>query len=160
MFGDINKVELMGNLTADPELRQTNSGTAVCSFSIATNRRYLSNDEWKEDTQFHNIVLWAKRAESFVKFAKKGTRIYVEGRLQTRSWEGDDGNKRYTTEIVGDRVILIDRYEKANTGENSSQQSSPPPQSSEGQSQGAGGSSSKGATKTKEEKIDPDDLPF
>ena len=112
MFGDINRVELMGNLTADPEIRYTANGTAVCTVGLATNRRYNQNDEWKDDTTFHNLVLWSKKAEQLVERAKKGTRIYVEGRLQTRSWDGEDGKKNYRTEIIVTRFIFIDRYEK------------------------------------------------
>ena len=155
MFGDINRVELMGNLTSDPELRQTNSGTAVCSVGMATNRRYQSQDEWREETEFHNLVLWAKRAESFVQRTKKGTRVYVEGRLQTRSWDADDGSKRYKTEVVVSRVILIDRYEQGEYQKNApdQQDTSPSQKSSEKKEEKKNGSS-------QEEQIDPDDLPF
>ncbi len=113
----------MGNVTRDPDLRFTTSGTAVLSFSIATNRRYKSGEEWKDEVAYHNIVVW-RSAESLAKRLKKGTRIYVEGRLQTRSWEGDDGKKNYKTEIVADSVILIDRFEGKNEDDSSSSESS------------------------------------
>jgi single-strand DNA-binding protein len=113
MFGDVNKVTLMGNVTKDPDLRFTPSGAAVLSFSIATNRRYKSGEEWKDEPSFHNIVVW-RNAESLSKRLKKGTRLYVEGRLQTRSWDDAEGKKQYKTEIVVDSVVLIARYEGDN----------------------------------------------
>ncbi len=112
MFGDLNRVTLMGNVTKDPELRYTPGGSAVLSFSIATNRRYKKGEEWVEEVAFHNIVTW-NSAEELSKRVKKGTRLYVEGRLNTRSWDGADGKKNYKTEIVTDKVILIARYEGA-----------------------------------------------
>ena len=151
MFGDINKAEIMGNLTRDPELRSTNNGTPVCSFSVATNRRYQQNEEWKEEVEFHNVVLWGKRAEFFSDRAKKGTRVYVEGRLQTRSWESDSGQKNYKTEIVALRVLLIDRYEKSEYegGDGTSMNEKPKAKNT-----------SNDAKSSKDDDIDPDDLPF
>ncbi|MDD3648060.1 MAG: single-stranded DNA-binding protein [Candidatus Dojkabacteria bacterium] len=159
MFGDINKVEIMGNMTRDPELRTTNSGTPVCSFSVATNRRYQQNEEWKEEVEFHNVVLWGQRAEFFTQRAKKGTRVYVEGRLQTRSWEGENGNKNYRTEIIALRVLLIDRYERGegyegSTVGNSENSASVP------SSKPADNRKPKAKQPSDDEKIDPDDLPF
>lgn len=107
MFGDINEVRVMGNITADVECRFTPKGTPVLNFSIATNRSYKQDDEWKEEVTFHNVTLW-RNADSVVKRIQKGTRIYVEGRLTTRSWESN-GEKRYRTEILADRVILINK---------------------------------------------------
>lgn len=112
MFGDLNRVELIGNVTSVPEVKYTASGTAVCSVGLATNRRYNQNNEWKEETDFHNLVFWAKKAEQMAERAKKGTRVFVEGRLSTRSWEGEDGKKNYKTEVVVTNFILLDRYEK------------------------------------------------
>lgn len=102
-----NKVELMGNLTRDPELRYTPSGTAVATFSIATNRSYVSEGERKEEADFHRIVAWGKLAELCNQLLKKGNRVFVSGRLQTRSWEGQDGATRQTTEVVIDDMILL-----------------------------------------------------
>lgn len=102
----------MGNVTKDPEIRYTASGTAVCSISLATNRSYKQGEEWKTQTEFHNVVLWARLAESANERLKKGTKILITGRLQTRSWEDKDGVKKYKTEIVADDMILIDRYNK------------------------------------------------
>lgn len=104
----LNKVLLIGNLTRDPELRYTPQGTAVCTFGLATNRSWTTEDgEKKEDAEFHTIVCWAKLAEICAQFLKKGSQAYVEGRLSTREWEGQDGNRRKTTEIVAESVIFL-----------------------------------------------------
>lgn len=110
MFGDVNKVTLLGNATKDPELRFTPSGTPVLNFPLATNRRFKKGEEWAEEVTYHNITVW-NNAEELGKRIKKGTRMYIEGRLSTRSWDGQDGRKNYRTEIVVDRIILISRYE-------------------------------------------------
>src|SRR5258708_37043444 len=102
-----NKAELIGNLTRDPELRYTPSGAAVVTFSIATNRTYVSDGEKKEEVDFHRIVAWNKLAELCGQLLKKGTRVFVSGRLQNRSWEGQDGQKRQTTEIVIEDMIIL-----------------------------------------------------
>lgn len=104
---NLNKVILAGRLTADPELRTTTSGTHVVSFSIATNRYWNDKDGGrKEETEFHNIVAWGRQADVVNQFSKKGNLILIEGRLQTRSWEGKDGQTRRTTEIVAERIQL------------------------------------------------------
>lgn len=102
-----NRVELIGNLTRDPELRYTPNGAAVCTFGIATNRTYLSEGEKKEEVDFHRLVAWNKLAELCNQLLKKGNRVFVSGRLQTRSWEGNDGQQRQTTEIVIEDMILL-----------------------------------------------------
>lgn len=102
-----NRVELIGNLTRDPELRYTPTGTAVATFSIATNRTYISDGERKEEADFHRIVAWSKLAELCSQLLKKGNRVFVSGRLQNRSWEGQDGQSRQTTEIVIEDMILL-----------------------------------------------------
>lgn len=97
----------MGRLTADPQLRNTTTGQQVASFSIATNRVWTDKTgQKKEDVEFHNIVVWGRQAEIASKFLVKGALALVEGRLQTRSWEGKDGQARKTTEIVADRIQL------------------------------------------------------
>jgi single-strand DNA-binding protein len=99
----LNKVLLYGNLTRDPELKALPSGTKVVSFSIATNRSYKDKDGKKQESvEFHNLVSFSKQAEVINQYFKKGKPIYVEGRLQTRSWDGADGKKNYRTEIVVD----------------------------------------------------------
>ena len=102
-----NRVELIGNLTRDPELRYTPNGAAVCTFSVATNRTYVSEGEKKEEVDFHRLVSWNKLAELCNQLLKKGNRVFVSGRLQTRSWEGSDGQNRQTTEIVLEDMILL-----------------------------------------------------
>ena len=102
-----NRVELIGNLTRDPELRFTPSGAAVCTFGVATNRTYVSDGEKKEEVDFHRLVSWNKLAELCNQLLKKGHRVFVSGRLQTRSWEGQDGQTRNVTEIVIEDMILL-----------------------------------------------------
>lgn len=119
----LNKVILIGNLTRDPELRYTPSGTAVCTFGVATNRQWVTEaGERKEDAEFHRIVAWQKLAEICGKFLTKGRKVYLEGRLQTRSWTGQDGQQRQTTEIVIDDMIILDSRRAGD--ENTSYQSS------------------------------------
>lgn len=101
----LNKAMVFGNLTRDPELRALPSGMNVCSFSVATNRVYKDREGKKqEQTDFHNIVVFGRQADTVAQYLKKGSSAFVEGRMQTRSWEGKDGEKKYRTEIVADRV--------------------------------------------------------
>ncbi len=102
-----NRVELIGNMTRDPELRYTPSGAAVCTFSVATNRTYVSDGEKKEEVDFHRLVSWNKLAELCNQLLKKGNRVFISGRLQNRSWEGSDGQQRNTTEIVVEDMIVL-----------------------------------------------------
>jgi len=105
----LNRVQLIGNLTRDPELRYTPQGTAVCTFGLATNRFWTTESgEKKEETEFHRIVSWNKLAELCSQLLVKGRKIYVEGRLSTRTWTGQDGAQRTTTEVVIDDMILLD----------------------------------------------------
>ena len=107
-MGSVNKVILVGNLGRDAELRYTPGGAAVATISMATTEVW--NDkagQRQEKTEWHRVVLWGKSAESLTEYLTKGKQIYVEGRLQTRQWDDKDGNKRYTTEIRGDRVVLL-----------------------------------------------------
>ena len=104
----VNKVILVGNLGKDPETRYLESGVAVTNFSIATTESYKDKSGNRVDqTEWHNIVLWRGLAEVAEKFLKKGSQVYVEGKLRTRSWDDKDGNKRYTTEIVGDNMTML-----------------------------------------------------
>lgn len=106
----LNRATILGNLTRDPELRQTPSGQSVTSFGVATNRSWTGADGQKqEQVEFHNVVAWGKLAEICNQYLAKGRKVYVEGRLQTRDWEGQDGVRRYRTEIVTDNVIILDR---------------------------------------------------
>jgi single-strand DNA-binding protein len=107
-MASINKVILIGNLGADPELRYTNTGTAVGNFRIATNEQWTDkNGERQERTEWHQIVVWGKQAENCGKYLRKGRSVYVEGRLQTRQWEDQSGNKRYTTEVVAQTIQFL-----------------------------------------------------
>jgi len=107
---DLNKVMVIGNLGKDPEMRFTGNGTPVTSFSLAVNRSYsTAGGERHEETEWFNIVAFNKLAETCNQFLGKGRRAYVEGRLQTRSWEGQDGQTKYRTEIIANDVIFLDR---------------------------------------------------
>lgn len=107
---NLNKAMIIGNLTRDPEVKNTPSGLTVASFSVATN--LIWNDQSgqrQEKVEFHNIVTWRKLAEICGQYLRKGSKVYIEGRLQTRDWVGQDGVKRYRTEIVADNMIMLDR---------------------------------------------------
>jgi single-strand DNA-binding protein len=105
----LNKVILIGNLTRDPELRYTPQGTAVCTFGMATNRSWVTDGgEKREETEWHRIVAWNKLAELCSQLLSKGRRVYVEGRLQTRQWTGQDGTQKQATEIVIEDMIVLD----------------------------------------------------
>ena len=105
----LNRVQLIGNLTRDPELRYTPSGKPVCTFGLATNRSWNTDSgEKHEETEFHKIVAWNKLGELCNQFLVKGRKVYVEGRLQTRKWKTQEGQDRETTEIVIDDMILLD----------------------------------------------------
>jgi len=104
----VNKVILIGNLGADPELRYTSSGSPVADLRLATSRKYTTKDGGtQEDTQWHRVVVWGKQAEHCKEYLAKGRQVYVEGRLQTRQWEDREGHKRWTTEVVAERVQFL-----------------------------------------------------
>jgi single-strand DNA-binding protein len=110
----LNKVMLIGNVGTDPEMRYTANGSAVTTFRIACNRNFSGPDgERREETEWFNIVTWNKLAETCSQFLQKGRRAYVEGRLQTRSWEGQDGQRRYRTEVIAQTVLFLDRAQAA-----------------------------------------------
>lgn len=107
---NLNKVMLIGNVVRDPEVRTTPTGQNVASFSIATNFVWTdANGQKQEKAEFHNIVAWRRLAEIVGQYVKKGSKIYVEGRLQTRSWDDQNAVKRYRTEIIADNMIMLDR---------------------------------------------------
>jgi len=116
MARSFNKVLLIGNLTRDPELRYTPQGTAVCSFTLATNRQWVTETgEKKEDVEFHHLVAWNKLAEICAKLLKKGRKVFVEGRLQTRTWTAQDGSQRVRTEVVVSDMVLLDQKKEGET---------------------------------------------
>lgn len=117
----INKAIIYGNITRDPELRTLPSGGAVVNFSVATNRTWKDKSgQQQEDTEFHNVVAFGRTAETVHQYMKKGSGIYVEGRIQTRNWEGTDGKKNYRTEIIADRVQFGPRKDSGSAPANNS----------------------------------------
>jgi single-strand DNA-binding protein len=120
--GSVNKVILIGNLGKDPEVRHTTSGAAVANFSIATNEAWNNREGQREErTEWHRVVAFGKLAEICGQYLKRGKQVYIEGRLQTRSWDDRDGNKRYTTEIVAATMTMLGR-----AGEGPSDSYAPP----------------------------------
>jgi len=127
-MANFNKVFFMGNLTRDPELRYLPNGTAVTTFTVASNRVYtLQSGEKKQEATFMRVVAWGKRAETCGEYLNKGSAVFVEGRLQTRSWQGQDGQKRSTVEIVADNVQFLGAPKKAAGGEQAEQEAAQEP---------------------------------
>jgi len=117
----LNKVQLIGNLTRDPELRYTPTGAAVCTIGLATNRSWvMESGEKKEETEFHRVVAWNKLAELCSQLLTKGRKIYVEGRLRTNQWQGQEGTKHYTTEVVIEDMIILDSRRPDTVGDEGS----------------------------------------
>lgn len=109
MAASLNRVMLIGNLGADPDIRSTQTGKDVANLSVATTDRWKDQSgEWQERTEWHRVVAWGKLAEQCERFLRKGRKVYVEGRIQTREYEDRDGNKRFTTETVAQRVDFLD----------------------------------------------------
>jgi single-strand DNA-binding protein len=167
MARSLNKVQLIGNLTRDPELRYTPSGAAVCTFGLATNRTWSTETgEKKEEVDFHRIVAWRKLAELCSQFLVKGRKVYVEGRLSTRNWTAQDGQQKTTTEIIIEDMILLDS--KAG----GQQFAEPPHPVEESVSENVKPREKKQAAKNEhkgdesvsetsgEEEVQPDDIPF
>lgn len=162
----LNKVQLIGNLTRDPELRYTPQGTAVCTIGLATNRSWTTETgEKREETEFHRIVSWNKLAELCSQLLTKGRKVYVEGRLSTRTWTGQDGAQRTTTEIVIDDMILLDSkrpLEEAVAPAPAEAQeevvvSTPQEEKASEEKKGRG---KKAASTSTSEDVTPDDIPF
>lgn len=106
----LNRAQIIGNLTRDPELRTTASGQSVVNFGVATNRQFKDASGAKqEQVEFHNVVAWGKLADICSQFLGKGRKVFIEGRLQTREWDGQDGAKRKSTEIVAESMIMLDK---------------------------------------------------
>ena len=162
----VNKVILVGNLGKDPEVRHLESGVAVASFSLATSESYKDRNsgERKTVTEWHNIVLWRGLAEVAEKYLHKGDQVYIEGRLRTRSWEGDNGT-RYTTEVICDNMTMLGNR-KSNEGEYQAPQAPQAPQASQEAPAPKAAESDQPASPPADkipEKIqadEPDDLPF
>lgn len=157
---NLNRIEVIGNLTRDPELRFTPTNQAVASFAIATNRRYRDQaGNWVDSPpEYHEIVVWGQLAERCNQVLHKGERIYVSGRLQTRSWEAQDGSKKYKTEVVADSIIGPDQVNKNMGGGDASygsheEGSAPAPKA-------APAPAKKAAAPAADEEINIDDIPF
>jgi len=116
-MASLNKVMLIGNLGKDPEVRYTPAGVAVASFNLATSERFKNKSgEWEERTEWHRVTLWSKLAEIAGEYLAKGKTVYIEGRLQTRKWQDNSGNERYTTEIVGEKMQMLSPKGEARRG--------------------------------------------
>ncbi len=154
-MADLNKVMILGNVGRDPEIRYTANGNAKTEFSVATNRRYQRPDgDWAEETEWFSVVTWGKLAERMSQNVQKGDRIYVEGRMATRSWDGPDGQKRYKTELVADRVLPQGRRQPVEAGGEYGGAYA-------GRGNGGRGGSSGGMADLHDaDMTDPDDLPF
>lgn len=113
MADGLNRVEIIGNLGSDPEMRYTANGTAVTTFRVAVGRTYTVEGERREETEWFRVVAWNKLAELVQAHLTKGRKVYVEGRQSTRSWDGPDGQKRYMTELVANQVLFLDRPQGA-----------------------------------------------
>jgi len=109
MARGVNKVILVGNLGADPEIKYATSGTAIANLRVATTENRKNRDgDWEELTEWHRVVMFGKQAEVCKDYLRKGSKIYIEGRLQTRSWDDQSGQKRYMTEVVGNQMVMLD----------------------------------------------------
>jgi single-strand DNA-binding protein len=152
----LNKALIIGNLTRDPEMRSLPSGVQVASFSVATNRVWKDkNGAKQENTDYHNVVVFGRQAETVGQYLKKGSSVLVEGRMQTRSWDGQDGVKKYRTEIVADRIQFGPRREGgagAGMGAGSAAMKDAPAD--------AGGKEALDTIEYPSEEINPDDIPF
>ena len=170
MAKSLKKVQLIGNLTRDPELRYTPNGRPVCTFGIATNRGWTTDTgEKKEEVEFHNIVAWGKLGELCSQFLVKGRKVFVEGRIATRSWTGQDGQQKSRTEIIIDDMIILDSKGAGSTNQQQQTASSGSGQGSESGDHGQGshkatrGEENKEAaskSSTGDEEVAPDYIPF
>jgi single-strand DNA-binding protein len=177
----LNRVQLIGNLTRDPELRYTPQGTAVCSFGVATNRSWQTDSgDRQERAEFHRIVAWNRLAEICAQFLSTGRKVYIEGRLQTRKWQTQEGQPRQTTEIVANEMIILDRRgddqgdtDSDDSGEEfadqkkgvkekkeSSKEAEKKPTEKKGDTKSSVKSAKKSVDENEEEEINADDIPF
>ncbi len=156
----LNEVTIIGNITRDLELRALPSGMNVASFSVATNRVYKDRDGKKvEQTDFHNVVVFGRQADTCAQYLKKGSQVLVKGRLQTRSWEGKDGEKKYRTEIVADRVQFGNKPRGASGDNRSEADKRFDDHRSDDEKEGVPSDGGAAIDYPKDE-INPDDIPF
>ena len=162
----LNKCMIIGNLGRDPEMRYTPSGQAVTQFSVATNRNYRDpQGEWQSETEWFRVVVWGDQGERVAEYLRKGHKVYVEGRIQTRQWEDQSGAKRYTTELIANRVQSLERRDREgdppfpgdSPGGSSAGSSSSGSGGAAGGSSGGSGTASSAPSSSAE---DFDDLPF
>jgi len=155
MAKSLNKVQLIGNLTRDPELKYTPTGAAVCTVSLATNRSWTTDTgEKKDEADFHRLVAWNKLAEICGQLLKKGRKVYVEGRLSTRSWQDKDGQTKYMTEVVLSDMILLDSKPVGESMESENQEFNVPEEVSESKVNKVS------KDNKKVEEVASDDIPF
>jgi single-strand DNA-binding protein len=163
----LNKAMIIGNLGRDPEMRYTPSGQAVTQFTVAVNRNFKdATGEWQEETEWFRVVAWGPAGERAAEYLRKGNKVYVEGRIQTRQWEDKDGQKRYTTELVADRVQNLERRNRdegdpgfqPRTGERPA--AAPAGATNGGGSGGSGSGGSGSGGRDPLSDADLDDLPF
>ncbi len=161
MASGVNKVILVGNLGADPEMRYTPSGQGVCEMRLATNESWMDKSgQRQERTEWHRIVVWGKRGETCAKYLNKGRQVYVEGRLRTRSWEDQDGNKRYMTEIIANDVQFLSGGDRAGGGGGRGGGDFPPPSEPDYSNGGGGGGYGGGGDSSGGGGGPDDDIPF
>ena len=142
----VNKVILVGNLGKDPEVKYLENGTAVANFTVATSESYKDKEGKRIDqTEWHNVVVWRKLAEIAETYLKKGSQIYLEGKLRTRSWEDQQGNKRYATEVVADTFTMLGKKEESQSSQNAQNSFTP---------------SNNPTTSSQDKLEEEDDLPF
>jgi single-strand DNA-binding protein len=156
MARSLNKVLLIGNLTRDPELKYTPNGSAVCQFSVATNREWKdSQGQEKSETMFHRVVAWSKLAEIIPQFTMKGSKVFVEGRIVNRTWKDKTGVDHYITEIVANEVIVLDNKKREQATNTEVQSEVPEPESKPKTEEPT--EEPKGKSK---EDVNSDDIPF
>ena len=165
----VNKVILVGNVGKDPETRYLDEGTAITKFPLATSENYRNRDGQRvENTEWHNIVLWRGLAQVAEKYVKKGTQLYIEGRIKTRSYDDSEGNRKYITEIVGDQMQMLGRRtgEEEDQSDQSGQSGSRPSRPPQAEGEREAGSSQEDSSSDESEAPfngeddGPDDLPF
>jgi single-strand DNA-binding protein len=159
----LNKCMIIGNLGRDPEMRYTPSGQAVTQFTVATNRNYRDQQgEWQKETEWFRVVVWGQQAERAAENLRKGNKVYIEGRIQTRQWEDQSGQKRYTTELIANQVSSLERRERGDDEAPFPEDGSGSPSARQGAAAGAtqAARSGEGPAPAPAPGEDFDDLPF
>lgn len=152
MARDLNKVMLTGRLGKDVELRVTPSGTSVATFSVASGRNVRDGDSWKDETEWFRVVAWRELADRNADRLKKGTHVFIEGRLQTREWQDNTGQKRYSTEVIANDILFLEPKRSQEEGGGGNYQSNGTPARS--------GATSNRNSNPFEDDLEPEDIPF